>query len=232
MPKSRRQTKIPPREQLETRERAMEEIAEAYRSASEAHQWQQPKDLTQQQKRALNELEDAWEEVRQWYGDYPQDESERNYQLADQTRYNTSLRRAAWAGLWGHPILRAWLTARRSMGDWEELRRFRLGLETGVDKPMSKEDFWLAFELQRLRPEPVPTGHAQDLIDNEHRPKANRPEAIRKVLIDKLKDPEPEDLKRWRDYFDLHPEDVESLIARLEHSRQNFHKWLKRLRLI
>ena len=214
MPKSRRQARVPPREQLKTRERAMEEIAEAYRSASEAHQWQQPKDLTQQQKRALNELEDAWEEVRQWYGDYPQDESERNYQLADQTRYNTSLRRAAWAGLWGHPILRAWLTARRSMGDWEELRRFRLGLERGVDKPMSKEDFWLAFERQRL-------------IDDEH-----EPETIRKILIDNLKDPEPEDLERWRDYFDLHPEDIKSLITRLERSRQNFHKWLKRLRLI
>ena len=214
MPQSRRQARVPPRHQLETRKRAMEEIAEAYRSASEAHQWQQPKDLTQQQKRALNELEDAWEEVRQWYGDYPQDESERNYQLADQTRYNTSLRRAAWAGLWGHPILRAWLTARRSMGDWEELRRFRLGLERGVDKPMSKEDFWLAFERQRL-------------IDDEH-----EPETIRKILIDNLKDPEPEDLERWRDYFDLHPEDIKSLVTRLERSRQNFHKWLKRLRLI
>lgn len=204
-----------PESPIKKRERVLEEISKAYRTAAEAHQWQQPKDLTQEQKRTLKELEDAWEEVRQWYGDSPQDDSEKNYQLADQAIYKTSLRRAARAGLWGHPILRAWLTARRSLGDWDELRRFRLGLESGVEKPMSKADFWLAFE-------------AQGLIDDD----GHGPEVIRKALIEKLKDPEPEDLKKWREYFDLRPEDVERLIARLEHSRQNFHKWLKRLRLI
>lgn len=208
MPKSRRQARVPLRQQIKTRERAIEEIAEAYRSTSEAHQWQQPEDLTRQQKRALNELEDAWEEVRQWYGDNPQDESERKHQLADQDRYTKSLRRAARAGLWGHPILREWLAARRSLGDWDELRRFRLGLEHGVGKPMLKADFWLAFEAPAL----IKRGGG--------------PEAIRIALIDKLKSEEPQE------WFDLSPSEIARLIDRLDCSRQNFHQWLRRLKLI
>lgn len=213
MPESRRQARGLPRQQLETRKRAMEEIEKAYRSASEGHQWQAG-DLTPQQECVLNELDDASDEMRQWRGITPEDESEKTHQLTDQDTYEKALTRAVRAGLWQHPVVREWLAARRSLGDWDELRRFRKRLEYNVKKPMLKADFWLAFE-------------AQDLIDHGH-----EPEAIRKALIEKLKHPGPKDRKKWRDYFDLRPEDVERLIARLGHSRQNFYQWLQRLRLI
>ena len=208
MPESRKQAGVQSRQQIEARERSMKEIAEAYRSASEDHQWQQPKGLTRQQQRALKELEDAWEEVRQWCGDDPQNESERKHQLADQARYKKAIMRTVRAELWHHPIVRAWLAARRSLGDWEELRRFRLGLEHGVKTPMSKDDFWVAFE-------------AHDLID-----RGDGPEAIRAALIDKLKSEKPQE------WFDLNPGEIARLIGRLDCSRQNFHQWLRRLKII
>jgi len=197
----------------EKREHVIEKIAKAYRATAEDHQWQ-PKGLTPQQESARDELDDASDEMRQWRGISPKDETEKQHQLGDQERYEDALTLAVRAELWQHPVVREWLAARRSLRDRDELRRFRQKLETGVKKPVSKEDFWLTFEVQ-------------DLIKNGQKPKA-----ICKILIDKLKDPEPEDLKKWRDYFDLRPEDVESLIARLGHSRQNFYQWLKRLRLI
>ena len=195
------------------REHVIKKIANADRSAAEDHQWQ-PKGLTPQQKSARDELKEAMSELQWWSGNEPEDEEEKHHQQTDRLAYKRAITRAVRAGLWQHPVVREWLAARRSLGDWEGLRRFRLCLESGVTKTMSKADFWLAFE-------------AGDLIDDGMRPKA-----ICKILIDKLKDPEPEDLKKWRDYFDLRPEDVESLIARLGHSRQNFYQWLKRLRLI
>ena len=205
---------------IERRERVLEKIEKAYRAAAEDHQWR-PKGVTLQQERVLRELEEAAEELRLWEDLAPENEDlapenkvDKQHQLDDQTRYEKALIKAIRAKLWNHPIVRAWFAARRSLGDWDELRRYRLKLETGVDKPMSKEDFWLAFE-------------AHDLIDDGH-----KPEAIRKILIKKLKDPEPEDWDKWRDYFDLRPKDVERLIARLQqHSQQNFHKWLKHLKL-
>ena len=149
----------------------MEAIEKAYRAAAEDHQWK-PKGLTPQQESALNEIDDAVDVMWQWRGITPENDFEKRLLLADEDRYEKALTRAVRAGLWQHPIVREWLAARRSLGDWDELRRFRKGLERGVTKTMSKADFWLAFV-------------AADLIKNGH-----EPEAIRKALIEKLKDPD------------------------------------------
>lgn len=208
MPESRKQAGVQSRQQIEARERSMKEIAEAYRSASEGHQWQQPKGLTHQQERALNELEEAVSELQGCRGIEPEDEEERHHQQINQDIYEEAITRAVRAGLWQHPVVREWLAARRSLGDWEELRRFRLGLERGVKKPMLKEDFWIAFEAQGL----IARGKG--------------PEAIHTALIDKLKSDE-----KPQEWFDLRPEEIERLIDRLQCSRQNFHRWLKRLKI-
>lgn len=202
-----------PESPIEKRKRVLEKIEKTYHSGSEEHQWQ-AKGLTRQQERALNDLDEALEEMGQWRGISPADEVEKNHQITDQAIYERALTRAVQAGLWRHPVVRAWLAARRSLGDRQALRRFRRGLERGVKKPMSKGDFWIAFE-------------AHDLI-NQRR----GPEAIRKALIKKLKDPKPEDRKKWEEYFDLAPKEIARLIRRLEYSRQNFHQRLKRLKLI
>ena len=191
----------------------MEAIEKAYRAAAEDHQWK-PKGLTPQQESALNKLDDAVDVMRQWRGITPENDFEERLLLANQDEYEKALTRAVRAGLWQHPVVREWLAARRSLGDWEGLRRFRLGLERGVDKPMLKADFWLAFA-------------AQGLIDDGH-----EPEDIRKVLIEKLKDPGSKDREKWEKYFDLTPKDIERLIARLGRSRQNFYQWRQRLSLI
>ena len=93
MPESRKQAGVQSRQQIEARERSMKEIAEAYRSASEGHQWQ-PKGLTPQQKRALNELEEAVSELQGWRGIEPEDEEERHHQQIDQDIYEEAITRA------------------------------------------------------------------------------------------------------------------------------------------
>lgn len=202
-----------PESPVEKRKRVLEGIEKTDRSGSEEHQWQ-AKGLTRQQERALNDLEEAVSELQGWRGIEIADEEDRHHQQSDQFIYERAITRAVRARLWQHPVVREWLAARRSLGDWEGLRHFRLGLESGVTKTMSKADFWIAFE-------------ARDLIDQ-----GDGPEAMREALIKKLKDPKSKGRKKWEEYFDLAPTDIERLIDRLEGSRQNFHQWLKRLRLI
>ena len=146
--------------------------------------------------------------MRQWEDISPEDEIESDTQLDDQARYEKAQKRAIRGELCGHPIVRAWLAARRSLGDWDELRRLRLRLESGVDKPMSKADFWIVVE-------------AQNFID-----RGDGPEAVRRALIKKLKSETP------LEWFDLSSEEIERLLDRLDCSRQNFHRWLKRLGII
>ena len=125
-----------------------------------------------------------------------------------QNQGEKALARAIRVGLWCHPVVKTWLAARRSLGERKKLRSFRLGLERDVKAPMSKEDFWIVFE-------------AQGLIDQGY-----KPEAIRLGLTHKLKTEKPQE------WFDLAPEEINGLIDRLQCSQQNFHRWLRRLKLI
>ncbi len=196
-----------PETPVDKRRRALEKIWETRRSAPENQQWQ-ARDLTPQQERAVEDLDAAVAEMQRWHDITAADQDEKNHQLADQVNYEKALARAIWVGLDRHPVVQLWLAARRSLGDRKELRRFRLSLERGVKKTMSKEDFWVVFE-------------AQGLIDDGH-----KPEAIRKTLIEKLKTEESQEC------FDLAPEEINGLIDRLDCSQQNFHRWLRRLKLI
>lgn len=173
----------------------------------EDQQWQ-VRNLTPQQERAIEDLDAAMVEMQHWHDITPGNQDEKNHQLTDLVNYEKALARAIRVGLSDHPVVQTWLAARRSLGDREELRRFRLGLERGVKKTMSKEDFWIVFE-------------AQGFIDQGH-----GPEAIHRALIDKLKTENPQE------WFDLSPEETKQLADRLDCSQQNFHRWLRRLKLV
>ncbi len=173
----------------------------------EDQQWQ-ARNLTPQQERAVEDLDAAVVEMQHWHGITPGNQDEKNHQLTDQANYEKARDRAIRVGLWGHPVVKTWLSARRSLGEREELRRFRRGLELGVKKTMSKEDFWIVFE-------------AQGLLDQGH-----GPGAIHAALIEMLK------TEKEQEWFDLTPEEINELIKRLNCTQQNFHRWLQRLKVI
>jgi hypothetical protein len=63
--------------------------------------------------------------------------------------YERVIIRAIRAGLVKHPIVAAWIAARRSVGDYDALRRLRCRLEVGMARRID-EDLWLAMEATVL----------------------------------------------------------------------------------
>src|SRR5258706_10946559 len=58
--------------------------------------------------------------------------------------------RAIRAGLTNHGVVEAWLQGRRSLGESDELRQFRAGLEKGVRRPWSAPDCWIAHHASDM----------------------------------------------------------------------------------
>ena len=197
--------------------------------------WEEMDDKKRRKLQDINdELEDAAREMEPW-GRLTEEEITNNSEYTeDRNRFEKAVGRAIRKGLTPHPIVREWLAIQRSFGDWDALRRFRRRLETGVDRPMSKEDSWIAF-------------YAWDAVD-----KNVKKEELRRILIRKLRDlekemrakqnkapgsvsanehthipsPEPEP-EKW---FDLNLDEITKLRLRLKNkSRQNFHQLLKRI---
>lgn len=126
--------------------------------------------------------------------------------------YNAAMRHAIQAGLEDHPHVRAWISAKRSVGDHEELRALRLGLERGIAS-ISVYDAWLAIEVQAIIG-PL-KGRTEDLSEEE----------IRHRLIARVISADYTDYMRCA-RLDVLDVDVEALLRRLKCSRQAFHKWL------
>ena len=116
--------------------------------------------------------------------------------------------------------MRAWLSARRSLGERDDLRGLRMGLERGVKGPLSKEDFWIAFMARECM-----EGKEESGALGKKRPAlGKKPEAIRRALIRELLFGQP------APWFDLSPAEARRLRERLKATpRQNFHRWLRRL---
>jgi hypothetical protein len=70
--------------------------------------------------------------------------------------YERAVIRAIGAGLVDHKIVAAWIRARRSVGDYEALRRLRRGLEIGMPRSIDEADLWLAMEAAV----PLEDGHS------------------------------------------------------------------------
>ena len=101
-------------------------------------------------KRIIEDLAFIEGEMRAWGQETPEQieadlKSYKEYR-ADRDRI---VGKAIRAGLTEHPFVQAWLAEQRTFGEKDELRRFRSSLETGVKRPMSKEDFWAAFNAPR-----------------------------------------------------------------------------------
>lgn len=126
--------------------------------------------------------------------------------LEDRQCYDRAIGRAIRHGLFDYPDVQLWLEEQRSLGERDILRKVQKGLETGTSRPISKENFWVKY-------------HAIQLFDEDLKPEEIRRRLINKLLLDS---PEP--------WFNLSVEECDRLVDRLRHSsRQNFHKWLKRL---
>lgn len=171
----------------------------------------------------LQDLEEAAEQMRRW-GNLPIEKLEAEHKLfaADRAEYDRLIGRAIRAGLSKkHPYVREWLAGRRSLGEWDKLRKYRAGLERGVKRPMSKRDFWVVF-------------HATPHIE-----KGKGYEEVRRALINELELVPPETWDEPPDaegdpdkvWFGLTPGDIKGLGVRLRTSRTNFRKWLRRLGL-
>jgi hypothetical protein len=64
--------------------------------------------------------------------------------------YERAIIRTLRAGLVKHKIVAAWIAARRSVGDYDALRRLRCGLENDMPDRIDEADLWLALEAATL----------------------------------------------------------------------------------
>jgi hypothetical protein len=78
---------------------------------------------------------------------------------------------------------------------------------------MSKQDFWIKLEASPLSEQ------------------GKKPEQIRRLLLHKLRFSTPEDRKKWKEWIGLNRKELEELTERLDCTRQNFHRLLKRLEI-
>ena len=162
--------------------------------------------LDEGEQNILDDLENAARQMQHYYG-WPFDRLEENQDQyeADLHEYERAVVRTIRARLWHHPIVQMWISARRSLGERDELRRFRLpGLERDAKRPWSKDDLWLAYEA------------------GDRRCGGEKIETIRRYLIGKLEKEEPDPL------LGLEAADIKRLLRRLK-TPQNFHKWFKRV---
>lgn len=197
----------------ERRAKTLEQIAKKSRRARSR---QTPKiaPSNRKQEQAFSDLKYAAKHMQRWGGLSPTEVEKNSDQFAqDRADYVSAVGHAIRAGLFNHPNVRAWLSTQRSLGEWDVLRRFRLGLEYGTKRTMSAHDFWIKLEATPLFEE------------------GKKPEQIRRILRQKLRFPTPGDRNRWKEWLGLDRTDLKSLAERLNCSRQNFNRLLKRLEI-
>ncbi|MCZ6665000.1 MAG: hypothetical protein O7B81_06830 [Gammaproteobacteria bacterium] len=168
----------------------------------------QKSNLSKEQQYILQYLIQEWENMQNWYAsELPESGEKRELFDADAKKFSRQVGRAIRADLKWHPIVQEWLTKLKLFGDREALGQWKdLGLDTGVKRQNSAQEFWIEF-------------HAFPLLD-----KGESIDATRRNLINGLNSREPDA------FFGLSKSDLVQLRGRLR-TRQNFHKLLKRLRI-
>ncbi len=175
--------------------------------------------------RILDDLADAKEQMQRWHDASPKKIAQEQEEFdADWEDYAKAMRRVIRAARTTYPdllkdrnVLEAvyhYVSSRRALGEWDELRKIGLGLEVVVQKPpypaKMREDVWVFSQTEEL-----------------WRQGKERPEEIRRMLSRKLNTTDP--------LFDpkfLNTEEAKRLRKRLKAmTRQGFHDWLKRLGL-
>jgi len=111
--------------------------------------------LSTRQRRVLEQLEEAAEDMLEapWLFEQDPDMASKAY-LDEASALGHAIRKAINAGLTDHPIVRNWISNQRTFGERKTLRSFkRIRLERGVKKPLTIIDFWVKFEAQALSEE-------------------------------------------------------------------------------
>ena len=165
-------------------------------------------DATPKKNRALVDLEDAAEtmELAGWHTERDPKQAHEVFK-ADAESFDKAIKKAIKAGLTDHPLIRDWISNKRTFGEWDNLRPFkRLHLEKGVIRTPTKEGFWIRFE-------------AQSMSDD-----GKGPQEIRRKLIKKLSE---NDVPDWFEMSGPERSELRKYLARV--SRQAFRQKLKRL---
>ncbi len=211
----------------------IKQITKRRRDAAQPHKISKSvyKKLPRGHKRIIDDLEAAVEQMRRFHRFTP-DDLERCHEEYKATLdvYERVLARAFRAKLVAHPRVRAEIQARRSLGDWDFLRKARAGWERDVKRPWSKDDLWLACAAQYVIEEWIKQRKAEERHANaeasslRYDGKKMTIKAIRWQLVDNLKTKAPSPL------VDLTKDDIERLLDRLENTtEQNFYKWFARV---
>jgi hypothetical protein len=99
----------------------------------------------------IQNLTDAQEQMARWHGKSSEDNAvTREMFRADYGMYEKAVGRAIRAGMRNLPIVAAWISGRRSIGDKQALRRLRLGLEAGMEREIDAADCWIAIQASDL----------------------------------------------------------------------------------
>jgi hypothetical protein len=99
----------------------------------------------------IEKLTEAHRDFAHWHGKSPPTKAPGRTMLRDDYReYERAVGRAIRAGVTKHPLVADWIRARRSVGDYNALRRFRLGLEAGMEPEIDEADLWIALKAADL----------------------------------------------------------------------------------
>ena len=197
------------------RKSAIESIVKS--SRIERAKAEDPHNLPEQKDRLVTDIKDAGEQMKQWAGaSAARIFANLKMYRADDAQYEKAIGKAIRQERFDIPQVRAWIAARRSLGDRKTLRRYKdQRLERGVKGGISKEDLWLLYE-------------SHDLINGKRGYKA-----IRQALINRITVADEKALRRWKEEFGFKDDELKKLRARLKHtSLQNFRKWCKRLGIL
>ena len=165
------------------------------------------KRITEELDEAAQHFGESWGGRR--HGEIPKDEWEIFQE--DLSSLETAVKEAIRAGVLDHPVVHHWRSAKRSFGDRDWLRQFKVGLETGVKPTLSNEDTLLMFE-------------AHALIYEEEIPYTK----VRRMVLNKLNTAD----YKPPSWLGISETELEAMKRRLKTSDQNFYKWLKRLNLV
>ena len=133
----------------------------------------------------IQNLIDAHEGFAIWHCKNPDaDQNSREIFKDDYRTYERAVVRAIRAGLVNHPLVRDWIAARRSVGDYDALRRLRRGFEAGMSPEIDAADCWIALEAHDL----IERGLSVEGVRRKLVVKAARaPKEIKQVVLRRIR---------------------------------------------
>lgn len=141
--------------------------------------------LTPAQQKAAGRLKQTYECISRAHGERSEKLEQGQFFGEDRKEYRKALANAARLGLTDHPLVQQWAESCRCLGQKDELRRARCGLEKDVQRPLEKRDMRLLAELNCLARRKTPRDSARISLSRE----STRAYLIRRGVIPKLSAP-------------------------------------------